>query len=184
MEKLPDSAYAVLGLVDKLPRSSGYDLVAVAQQSLDRFWPISQTLLYRELQRLANLGWVNATRVAGRRLPSKTVYETTPVGQRVLADWLATPPAGVSRFRSGFLVRFFFSHRVPAERLRAMLGSYRDALQAERDELRALVDKLASRHEPSARIGRLAALHGLKTAEARLDWVADTVDELEREPIE
>jgi hypothetical protein len=53
--ELPDSTYAVLGLVDNVPGSSGYDLVAVVGRSFAHFWPTSQTLLYRELDRLRDL---------------------------------------------------------------------------------------------------------------------------------
>ena len=75
--ELPDTTYAVLGLIDKVPNASGYDLVAVAGRSFAHFWPISQTLLYRELERLAELGWVAATRVDQIRAPSKWTYQTT-----------------------------------------------------------------------------------------------------------
>ena len=46
VSELPETTYAVLGLVDKLPGSSGYELGAVADRSFAHFWPISQTLLY------------------------------------------------------------------------------------------------------------------------------------------
>jgi DNA-binding PadR family transcriptional regulator len=57
------STYAVLGLVDKVPDSSGYDLAAIADRSLHYFWPVSHTLMYRELKRLTDLGWVASHRV-------------------------------------------------------------------------------------------------------------------------
>ena len=58
---LPESTYAVLGLVDKVPDSSGYDLASVASISFALFWPVSRTLLYRELERLTELEWVDAS---------------------------------------------------------------------------------------------------------------------------
>jgi DNA-binding PadR family transcriptional regulator len=167
---IPESTYAVLGLVDKLPDSSGYELAAVAGRSFAYFWPVSQTLLYRELERLADLGWVVATRVEQLRSPSKWTYHTTAAGQRALVEWLAGPAPTKSSFRSGVLLRLFFAYRMRPNQVRALLADYRRALQSQRDELQAITDKLDAIATPEARAGRMIALHGLRTAEARLAW--------------
>ena len=173
----PESTYAVLGLVDKLPDSSGYELAAVAARSFANFWPISQTLLYRELERLADLGWVAATRVEQIRAPGKWTYQTTAAGQQVLVDWLAGPGPGKSSFRSGLLLRLFFAYRMHPAQVRALLEDYRRALRSQCDEFEAITDKLEAIATPEARAGRLTALHGLRTAEARLAWT-DEVEAL------
>jgi PadR family transcriptional regulator AphA len=175
---LPDTTFAVLGLIDKVPGSSGYDLVAVAGRSFTHFWPISQTLLYRELDRLTGLGWVAATRVEQLHAPGKWTYHLTTAGQRALADWLATSYPAASSFRSGVLLRFFFASRMPPGQVRSLLAEYRSALQAQQEELMAIIDKLAAVSTPTARAGRLTALHGLRTAEARLQWVEEAEAQL------
>ncbi len=105
VSELPETTYAVLGLVDKLPGSSGYELVAVADRSFAHFWPISQTLLYKELNRLAELGWVVASRVERARSPTKSVYRSTPSGREALAGWLATMSQHTESFRSSWVLR-------------------------------------------------------------------------------
>jgi PadR family transcriptional regulator AphA len=177
--ELPDTTYAVLGLIDKVPGASGYELVAVAGRSFAHFWPVSQTLLYRELDRLTGLGWVAATRVEQLHAPSKWTYHTTTAGQDALAGWLATPTPAASSFRSGTLLRFFFSHRMHPDQVRSLLAGYRSALQAQQEELMAIMDKLAAVSTPAARAGRLTALHGLRTVEARLHWVEEVEAQLE-----
>jgi PadR family transcriptional regulator AphA len=176
--RLPDSTYAVLGLIDKIPGSSGYDLVGVAGRSFAYFWPISQTLLYRELDRLTELGWVTATRVTQTRVPSKRIYHITESGKGALTGWLATPISDGGGFRSPVLLRFFFAHRMDSDQVRALLDGYRSVLQAEHDELQAITDKLANVRTPEARSGRLTALHGLLTAAAGLHWVNEVEAEL------
>jgi PadR family transcriptional regulator AphA len=176
--ELPDSAYAVLGLVDKVPNSSGYDLVGVAGPSFAYFWPISQTLLYRELDRLTGLGWLTATRVEQTRVPSKWTYKITDEGKQALRAWLVAPTPRAGSFRSPVLLRFFFAHRMPPDQLHVLLGGYRNALQAQRDELEAIVDKLAKVSTPEARSGRLTARHGLLSAEAALQWVDEVQAQL------
>jgi PadR family transcriptional regulator, regulatory protein AphA len=180
-DKLPESTYAVLGLVDKVPGSSGYDLLTVAGRSFAYFWPISQTLLYRELNRLTNLGWVTATRVEQVRTPSKWIYTITEDGQSALTEWLASPPQGSDTFRSPLLLRFFFAHRMSSSDLSDLLSGYRRALEAEHEELQAIVDKLAKVSTPGARSGRLTALFGLRTAAARLQWVDEMQAETEQD---
>ena len=179
--KLPASTYAVLGLVDKVPVSSGYDLVTVAERSFAHFWPISQTLLYRELDRLTDLGWVTPTRVEQVRAPGKWTYHTTPEGQRALADWLSSPVQGGETFRSPVLLKFFFAHRMRMVQLRELIAEYRNALEAQQEEFQAIADKLALVQTDGARWGRLTALHGLRTAAARLQWVDDVQAELEQD---
>jgi PadR family transcriptional regulator, regulatory protein AphA len=176
--ELPDTTYAVLGLIDKVPGASGYELVAVAGRSFAHFWPISQTLLYRELDRLTGLGWAAATRVEQLHAPSKWTYHTTTAGRRALADWLATPTPATSSFRSGVLLRFFFAYRMHPDQVRSLLADYRSALQAQQEEYVAIIDKLAATSTPAARVGRLTALHGLRTAEARLRWVEEVEAQL------
>jgi PadR family transcriptional regulator, regulatory protein AphA len=176
--ELPDTTYAVLGLIDKVPGASGYELVAVAGRSFAHFWPISQTLLYRELDRLTGLGWVAATRVEQVHAPSKWTYHITAAGGRALAGWLATPTPATSSFRSGVLLRFFFAYRMHPDQVRSLLAEYRSALQAQQEEFVAIMDKLAAISTPAARVGRLTALHGLRTVEARLQWVEEVEAQL------
>lgn len=178
MAELPDTTYAVLGLIDKVPGSSGYDMVAVAGRSFAHFWPISQTLLYRELDRLTGLGWVAATRVEQQHAPSKWTYRITAAGQQALAGWLTAPTPPTSSFRSGVLLRFFFSYRMDPHQVRSLLAEYRSALQSQQEEYLAIVDKLEAVATPAARAGRLTALHGLRTAEARLRWVEEVETQL------
>lgn len=171
---LPETTYAVLGLLSR-SASSGYDLAALADRSLGYFWPISRTLVYRELGRLQSLGWARSAAVPQDRLPDKRVWSTTPEGDRALDSWLAQPAVTGSGNRNGFLLKFYLGARMPPAAMRELLEDYREALQTARTDLAALVERLSG--IPGARLGRLSALHGLRTAEARLAWI----DEIEAE---
>jgi hypothetical protein len=97
--------------MDKVPSSSGYDLIAVADQSFAYFWPISQTLLYRELDRLSHLGWVTATRVIQTRAPSKWTYQARQLHKRGIPG---APPHSRQRQE--------VAHWYPASNLRRAAG--------------------------------------------------------------
>lgn len=172
---LPASTYAVLGLIDEAP-ASGYDLATFADQALGYFWPVSRTLAYRELARLEELGWVEATAIAQARYPDKRVWSITPEGREALTAWLSRPAGAGSVFRSAFLLKFMFGIRMEPDTMAALLADYRESLQTTATDLRAVIDVLEDR--PESRMGRLAAMHGLRTAEARLAWVDDVEQDL------
>ncbi len=172
---LPETTYAVLGLLDMKP-ASGYDLAAFADQSLGYFWPISRTLVYRELDRLESLGWIRGEPVPQQRLPDKRVWSTTEDGRGALAGWLAQPAVPTGADRNGFLVKFFFGDRMSPKTMRALLDDYRESLEATRAGLAALIEHLTG--VPDGRMGRRSALHGLRTAEARLAWIEEIEAEL------
>lgn len=169
------TSYAVLGLLEKEPRS-GYDLSAFADRSVAYFWPISRTLVYRELARLERLGLVQGAAVAQERLPDKRLYSITDEGRAALDDWLAEPTFEETRFRSGFLLKFFFGLRVPSERVTQLLDDYRSSLEQELATLRGIEQRLAD--DRSKRFGRLAAVYGIRSAEARLGWLREVEAEL------
>lgn len=176
---VPDSTYAVLGLLDKQP-ASGYDLAALADRALGTFWPISRTLVYRELTRLEGLDWVAAHEVAQDRFPDKRVWSTTARGRHALAEWLITPAEAGSGLRNGVLLKFMFGARMPPASLASLLADYRESLQITATDLATLVERLQS--SPGANMGRLAALHGLRTAQARLGWLDEVEAELSLPP--
>ena len=179
MRALPETTYAVLGLVDKLPGSSGYDLAAVAARSLGYFWPVSKTLLYRELRRLDELGWVAVERVAQERVPDKWIHTATAPGLEALREWLRSAPPESAPGRDPHLLRLFFGHRLSVAERAAVVEDYRHVLTLRRDSLQAVADKLAAADRPEAWFGRQGALQGLRTSEAQLAWLTDLETELE-----
>jgi DNA-binding PadR family transcriptional regulator len=71
---------------------SAYELTQQIRRSLSYCLPTVESVLYHEPKRLVRLGLANAKRQAvGTR--TRTVYSITGQGRRVLAEWLATPPA-------------------------------------------------------------------------------------------
>jgi hypothetical protein len=69
----------------------------------------------------------------------------------------------------------FLAYRMHPDQVRAVVEDYGEAMQSLCDELEATIDKLDATANPPARAGRLSALHGLRTAQARLAW-ADEVE--------
>ncbi len=71
--------------------ASGLDLARRFDRSIGYFWHATHQQIYRVLGRMETDRWVSVTEVAQSGRPDKKVYAVTRVGERVLADWLATP---------------------------------------------------------------------------------------------
>jgi PadR family transcriptional regulator AphA len=170
---LKTTSHAVLALLSFAPMS-GYELASATDRSISHFWPISKPQVYKELQRLAGLGLVEATDVVQERLPDKRIYRLTRAGERVLDDWLVDGSLEAERFRLPFLVKMLVGHRVGAGQMRKLLGDYRAAAQAEHEELARLDGLLAQ--TPEAIYARATVLFGLKVSAAVAEWT----DEVER----
>jgi PadR family transcriptional regulator AphA len=179
MTPLPTTAFAVLGLLS-LRDMSGYELAAFADQSLAYFWPMHRSLVYRELRRLEDGGYVAGTAVAQDRVPDKRVYRLTERGRAALDGWLATPDFQPPRLRSEFLVKFFFARRLGHEQPGALLREYRAAVELDLADLQATADRLNDL--PEGFFWQLAALHGVRTRQALLQWIADVEQALAAMP--
>lgn len=71
--------------------ASGLDLAKRFGRSIGFFWSATHQQIYKVLGRMEADGWVAATEVAQSGKPDKKVYDVTPAGRSVLADWLAEP---------------------------------------------------------------------------------------------
>ncbi|MFN2465799.1 MAG: PadR family transcriptional regulator [Candidatus Dormibacteria bacterium] len=182
---LPTSSYAVLGLLSMAPMS-GYELAQAADRSIANFYPISKTQTYAELDRLEKLGHVTARDVAQEKLPDKRVFELSAAGEAALDAWLTVPGLERDTYRRPTLLKVFFGHRIPREHLRELIDEYRRAAAEEIEHLTAVTALLES--VPAASHTRLAALYGLRLAEAVVAWADEVrpqlpdVDPLEMRP--
>ncbi len=167
-ERLPPTAYVVLGLVSVRP-TTGHDLAAFAERSIGQFFSLTRSHVYSELERLCRLGLLDVTEVEQERFPTKRVYEVTEEGVDVLEAWLDDSELPPERQRNLFLVRLFFGDRMPSATVEELLDSYEQATRERRDRLAGVVDRLADR--PQSAFRRATAMFGVAQAQARLDWI-------------
>jgi DNA-binding PadR family transcriptional regulator len=178
MAVLPTSSFALLGLLS-IRTMSGYELAALADKSLAYFWPMHRSLIYRELHRLEQLGYVAGSDVRQQRLPDKRIYRLTGPGRAALVDWLAQPGFRPPQYRNEFLVKLFFAHQLQPAQVHALLADYREAVALDLADLEATVGKLDA--IPQGRFGQLIAGHGMRTRRAILEWIAEAEQALGRD---
>jgi DNA-binding PadR family transcriptional regulator len=171
----------VLGLVSAKP-GAGHELSAYAERSIGQFFPLTRSHVYKELDRLCQLGLLDATEVSQERFPTKRVYAITAAGEAVLSGWLDDAGMPGERLRNLFLVHVFLGDRMSSARLEEMLDNYELATRARREQLRDVVDNLSRRTQ--SRFHRATAMFGLAQAQATLDWLAEVRPLLLEAPVE
>lgn len=84
--------------------AAGLELARRFDRSIGFFWSATHQQIYKVLGRMTADGWVSAetTPQDGRR--EKTVYTVTPLGETVLAEWIARPTP-TEKFRSEVAVK-------------------------------------------------------------------------------
>ena len=162
--RLNATAAALLGLLLEEP-TTGWDLMAAAQERIGEFWTLTQSQVYRELSAMAERGLIEAGPVGPRE---RKPYRATPAGRAAFAAWLAADP-GPDHVRIPLLLTLAFAAHLPADRLAEIVATQRAVHQERLDRYRAGRAALAT--APASSAARLATLEfGLRHEEAVLDW--------------
>jgi DNA-binding PadR family transcriptional regulator len=82
--------HALLVALSERP-ASGLELAKRFSRSIGFFWHATHQQIYRTLRRMEGDGWVSSTTVEQVGKPNKLVYDVSPRGREVLAEWLAEP---------------------------------------------------------------------------------------------
>jgi PadR family transcriptional regulator AphA len=145
MEVLSPTAYVILGMVRKEPRS-GYEIKALVDKSTRFFWAASYGQIYPELKRLSEAGLVLGADAptGGRR---RTVYEITADGEEELKAWLRQPPA-TFEMRDEGLLKLFFAGALPGDEALEILRAMRVHRQSVATQLRAMEAAKADGMDP------------------------------------
>ena len=166
MESLSPTAYVILGMVRREPRS-GYEIKALVDQTTRFFWAASYGQIYPELKRLSEAGLVvgSDAPTGGRR---RTVYEITADGEEELKAWLRQPPETFEMREEG-LLKLFFADALPREEAVQILRAMRAHREGVNAQLRAMEEtKLAD--PPEDPFPMIVLRGGIEFTEWFADW--------------
>jgi DNA-binding PadR family transcriptional regulator len=139
VSELPTTSYALLGLLSFGRELTGYDLKKWADQFLRHFFGSpAMSIVYTELKRLEEQGYVAARDVATDEARHKRVYAITPAGRAVLAAWVADAPAEPPSLRHPVAFRVLLGDLVGPERLAEIVEEHRAHTEAVLEELRSM----------------------------------------------
>ncbi|MET8569491.1 PadR family transcriptional regulator [Streptomyces sp. NPDC004783] len=116
--------YAVLAALLE-GEASGYELSKVFDVSLANFWPATPQQLYRELDRLAGDGLIEARTVPQERRPTKRVFSLTQAGREQLSAFATEPTRRPAALRDEFLIKMQAMDGVGPEEVRALVEERR-----------------------------------------------------------
>ncbi|OQR62107.1 PadR family transcriptional regulator [Streptomyces maremycinicus] len=133
--------YAVLAALLE-GEASGYELSKVFDVSLANFWPATPQQLYRELERLAQDGLIEARVVTQERRPNKRMFTLTEAGRADLDTFAATPPRRPTAIRDELLIRIQAMDGVDPEVTRALVEERMTWSRAKLDRYLRVRDRL------------------------------------------
>jgi DNA-binding PadR family transcriptional regulator len=156
--------------------SSGYDLAKGFDASVANFWMATPQQLYRELDRLAGQGLIEARVVHQERRPNKRVYSLTEAGHAAIREFTTSPPRP-SVIRDELLVKVQASDAGNAPAVRDFIAEqqHRSTAKLQRYErLRArLLDGLSEDQylAQAERVGPyLTLLRGISFEQENIRW--------------
>jgi PadR family transcriptional regulator, regulatory protein AphA len=165
---LSETSFALLGMLDLLGESSGYDLRRYVRQSIAFFWNASFAQIYELLRRLETMGLVCTERVQQQSRPDKVVYRITDAGRAALHGWLQGP-VGRASYRDSFLLRVFFFQGLPEKRRRELVAAETRGHEERLAEYRAIAATVPDMPPFPMRTLRF----GIALEELYLQWLAD-----------
>jgi PadR family transcriptional regulator AphA len=166
---LTPAEHAMLGLVFLGPRH-GYEIAAHfgAEGDLGMVCQLPMSLLYAQLKRLESLGYIGGTTEMQTNRPPRRVYHITAEGEAEFWRWLDQPVGRIRDIRLDFLLKLFFSSRIPAHDTDDLL---RRQVAACRDYLVTLEDRQA--RTPPDTFAHLVNQSRLTAARGTIAWLSD-----------
>lgn len=132
MAKLTPFSYVILVLVGEAG-AGPHDLVRMMRRGRV-YWTAPESQYYAEPKRLAEAGYLQATKQPGRT-HERTHYTLTDAGRRALKEWLATPTR-FPRVQNEPIVRLLGAEYADRGELLASLSALRDDLDELDEALR------------------------------------------------
>ncbi|MDO0929079.1 PadR family transcriptional regulator [Streptomyces sp. TG1A-8] len=168
--------YAVLAALLE-GEASGYELSKLFDVSLANFWPATPQQLYRELERLAQDGLVEARTVQQERRPTKRMFTLTETGRAQLRDFSAAPPRRPTAVRDELLIKIQAMDGGDPRVTRALIEERRGWARGKLDRYERVRERLLGGHteeeylRTADRIGPyLTLLAGIGFEEENLRW--------------
>ena len=146
-------SYVVLGILATRGPSTSYEMKKLVATSISFFWTFPHAQLYREPQRLAELGLLDQEQAEGGR--RQRVFTITASGRQALADWLTTPEPSEVEMRDPALLKLFFGRLASEQDLTALAHEQVAGHRATQEKYEHLLERYGARHELSHQLAPL-----------------------------
>jgi DNA-binding PadR family transcriptional regulator len=120
----------LLGLLMPRPQH-GYELYQEFSRELGGVWQVGLSQLYAQLKQLEEAGLVTAQTEPQPNRPARKVYQLTPEGREVFADWVHQPTPYLRHIRVEFLARLYFYRRLSLPGLGQLVAEQKAVCRAQ-----------------------------------------------------
>ena len=168
--------HAILGFLS-ISAKTGYDLQKKNEQTIQHFWPSTQSQIYRTLKELERGGLIDGEVTIQHEKPNKRMYTLTPKGKKELLGWVASPLEPAPH-RNQFLVQLFFSEHISRDAICANLSHYRERLKARLEYMKSkeVQDKIAFAVSPKEKaLFEIIVDNGVRLLETEMDWADSSI---------
>lgn len=169
--------------------SSGYDLAKDFDASVANFWMATPQQLYRELERLAEAGLIQARIVEQERRPTKRMFSLTDAGYAAITEFTARRPKP-SVIRDDLMVKVQAFDVGDAAAVRDLITERRDRAEAKvqrYERLRARILDGRSEEEfltTAPRVGPyLTLMRGISYEQENVRWAERALKIVERRSV-
>ncbi|MEZ8141293.1 transcriptional regulator [Enterovibrio norvegicus FF-33] len=160
--------------------ATGYDITKEFSHAIGHFWKASHQQVYRELNKLADMGAVSCRLEPQDGKPDRKVYTITDIGRQGLYEWFLLPakhPTDRDEVSAKLLTCSIFEPTPMIEHMHALIDESRMQLSQYRDlERNQYSDSSLLTRE--GRLERLTLRRNILRKEAWLTWADEVLLEL------
>jgi DNA-binding PadR family transcriptional regulator len=153
---------SLLGFLHDGPKT-GWEILQEVSATISRFWSVTPSHVYRELQNLERMKLVKAKPRGAR---DKKPYAITAAGEAAFAAWIAEEP-GPEQIRFPLLVTLWFGRHLDGSTLARIVETKRAEHQGRLSMYSALAE-----HAPDDPHRAAVIDFGVRYEAAILDWLA------------
>lgn len=149
--------------------------------TINHFWPSTQSQVYRTLKELVANGQIDMQIVYQDEKPNKKLYSITADGKHELIQWLNSN-LDIPNHRNKFLVQFFFSDYIDNPTIIKNLDHYKSTMQERLSYLRSnmLNDRIQNtKSEKKKKLFNLIAQNGIRALETEIKWIDYAIDKIQ-----
>ena len=173
-EDLNATQGSLLGFLHDGPKT-GWDLLQEVSATLSRFWSVTPSHVYRELQNLERRKLVKA-KPRGTR--DKKPFAITKAGRDAFAQWIANEP-GPEQIRFPLLVTLWFGRHLDPE----TLGGFVERQRAQHEARLAMYRDLAEQWTDDDPHTASVIAFGVQYERAIVDWLTELPFRPEPQPL-
>lgn len=171
MAKSSKSKFAILGMLALVPKSSGYDIKKLMEESTQYFWKESYGSIYPVLGALIEEGLITQREDLSKSERQKNLYELTAAGKKTLKTWM-DQPVEYEQFRNELLLKLFFGQLVPLSTTRKHVEEFQHMLLKKDKLYQAIKKKLQSeqKKDPGLPYWVMTLDFGIRQVKSALEW--------------